>query len=178
MHAKSFAKVNLFLHLLARNSNGYHQIQSYMIFLSLFDEIFIEPASAYKSEILGENIRDNIVDKVVFILKKFLKQDILFRIKIKKNIPIAAGLGGGSSNAAVVLEMLLQYYQVSYSLKKVIYLEASAIGADIAFFLQSQNAFVEGIGDKILPIKLNEHYFILLVNPGIHISTEYAYENS
>ena len=177
MYAKSFAKVNLFLHILSRDSNNYHQIQSYFTIMSLFDEVMIEPAGQYRCEFIGANVKDNIIDKVVLLLNKFLKEEISVKITIKKNIPIAAGLGGGSSNAAVVLQLLLKYFQVPESLKQDICFKVGALGADIPFFLQSNNAFVEGIGNVIKPIVLHETYYILLVNPGLELSAKDAYTN-
>jgi 4-diphosphocytidyl-2-C-methyl-D-erythritol kinase len=145
--------------------------------MSLFDEVMIEPATQYRCEIIGANIQDNIVDKVISLLKNCLNQDILLNVTIKKNIPIAAGLGGGSSNAAVVLQLLLSHFQVPDPLKNDIYCKAKALGADISFFLQSNNAFVEGIGDVVKPVVLHETYYILLVNPGLEVSAKDAYKS-
>jgi len=177
MHAKSFAKLNLFLHILSRNLNNYHQIQSYLLRISLFDEVKIESAVRYECKVIGADIENNIVDKVISLLKYCLNQDMLFRITIKKNIPIAAGLGGGSSNAAVVLQLLLEHFKVSQSLRRNIYLKAQKIGADLAFFLQNNNAFVEGIGNVVTPVLLQETFYLLLVNTGLKISAKYAYSS-
>lgn len=178
MYAKSFAKVNLFLHALSRYQNNYHEIQSYFIRTELFDEITIEPYKKYLCEVLGPSLcGPNIVDKIILSFESVLQRSLNFKVVIKKNIPISAGLGGGSGNAATVVLLLLNYFKPNKQLSQLIHHKIQSIGSDIAFFLQKGNAFVEGVGNRVTPVRLGVSYFILLVNSGIRISSKVAYEN-
>lgn len=168
----SHAKVNLFLNIIGKEQNDYHSLQSFFCLLNLTDYISIEPSTNTNCVIDGGKIVDNIVFKAVNYANKLNDANKTVNIKIKKNIPIAAGLGGGSSNAAIVLKLLEKIYNFpklsAEQLKEI----ANNIGADIPFFYINKNAFVEGIGEKIMPIKLDKNIFILLINPGIKVITK------
>jgi len=96
------------------------------------------------------------------------------RIKIKKRIPAAAGLGGGSSNAASVLSGLNELFKTNLSTVKLQRI-ASQLGSDVPFFLSSGSALATGRGEKLKPLKLPLNYWLVLVNPGFAVSTEWAY---
>ena len=174
---RSYAKVNLFLNIVGKNIKGYHNLQSYFVLLNLSDFITID-LSADASSCSFENcksIENNIVIKVIDYINRINNSLKFAKIHIKKNIPIAAGLGGGSSNAAVILNLLPQLWNFPKLTTKQISEVAHNIGADIPFFYYSKNAFIEGIGDKITPISVNRKLFILLINPGLAVETKEIY---
>ena len=178
MGAPSYAKVNLYLKIGKKLSSGYHNIQSVMQKIELSDTISIEPISEDKiivectnKELENEN---NLAYKASLMLKKNFKIRHGVKIFIEKNIPLEAGLGGGSSNAATVLTHLNKLWGLRLKDKKLIEL-ASEIGSDVPFFIGENAALVEGIGDKIKKLKKSFSLNIVLINPGFRISTKWAY---
>jgi 4-diphosphocytidyl-2-C-methyl-D-erythritol kinase len=116
----------------------------------------------------------NILSKAYNLLKK----DVPFglKIKLKKNIPIGAGLGGGSSNAAALINFLNVKANLGLSPQKLIQL-GKKIGADVPFFLsQNSTALVRGIGEKITPLERSPYKYFLLINPNLHIGTKEVYQ--
>lgn len=179
---KTPAKINLTLEVLRKLPDGFHELRSVMAkVFGLYDEISItfEPEKDHiivKSSNNGMPLDEkNICFKMT---KKFFEEtgnSAGVRIDIGKNIPIGAGLGGGSSDGAATLKILNRYFGQPLSKKKLIKM-ASEIGKDIPFFFSEKNsALIEGSGERISKIfdapKLN----LLLVNPKIHISTKYAF---
>jgi len=174
---KSYAKLNLYLHVLGKVSigkyNGYHLIDSVMVLIKdVYDEI-----SLVESDKLTININipilNSTIDRVFFYLEKITGLNIKYNISLKKNIPIGSGLGGGSSNAAT----LLLYFQKKYSISlEVINDIALKVGIDTVFFLKQQSSRVFGLGDILTPINISKKKkFILVVNDGIHISSKGVY---
>ncbi len=177
--ARSHAKVNLFLNIVGKNSKGYHNLQSYFVLLNLSDLITVNLSNHATSCSFenSEQIENNIVIKAVEYINAINNSLKFAKIHIKKNIPIAAGLGGGSSNAAMILNLLPKLWNLpeltSNQIKEVAY----NIGADVPFFYYNKNSFIEGIGDKITPINVNKKLFILLVNPGLKVITQEVYSS-
>lgn len=181
--ANAPAKVNLFLNVIGKRLDNYHLLESLFIPLKLYDQITLSPI-ANKSDItvrmtLPYNsplFREVAIEQnIVFKIAKKLQQTFAIRqgadIAIAKIIPMQAGLGGGSSNAATVLKLLCSVWNIKLSAEELIDFSAS-LGADIPFFILAQPSFVEGIGDKITPLSLTkEKLFLLLVNPNIPVST-------
>jgi 4-diphosphocytidyl-2-C-methyl-D-erythritol kinase len=174
---KAYAKINLSLRVLARRPDGYHNIDSIFQSVSLHDEITITLLDSPKIEIVcshpdvppGEG---NIVYKAVQALPK-AKTGV--RIEIGKQIPVGAGLGGGSSNAAAVLSGLNQLWSLGLSLEKLMAIGAK-VGADVPFCLVGGTARVTGIGDavqKIDPVISGK--YIIIVKPDFAVSTAWAY---
>ena len=175
--ARSHAKVNLFLNVVGEDSKEYHNLQSYFMLLNLSDLITIN-LSDYTTSCSfenGEQIENNIVVKAIEYINTINNSLKFAKIHIKKNIPIAAGLGGGSSNAAMILNLLPKLWDLPELTCNQIKEVAYNIGADIPFFYYNKNSFIEGIGDKITPINVNKKLFILLVNPGLKVITKKAY---
>lgn len=174
MH-KSPAKINLFLNIVGKRADGYHLLESLFIPLSLHDEMYFENASDITSDVEGENIEDNIVIKAARKLNEVAGTNNGVHIKIKKNIPIGAGLGGGSSNAATTLKVLNEMWGLNYPPQKLREI-AVTIGADVPFFIDAVPAFVQGIGEILTPQTLKNSYYLLLVNSGAHVSTPVVYK--
>lgn len=178
MSINSYAKVNLFLRIGKRLSSGYHNLQAVMQRIELSDNLTIEPVAEDRiivectnKELENEN---NLAYKAALLLKKKFKVRQGVRIFIEKNIPIEAGLGGGSSNAATTLMNLNKLWGLKLKENQLIEL-ASQIGSDVPFFIGENAALVEGIGDKIKPIRKSFSINLVLINPGFRVSTKWAY---
>ena len=179
MQLNSYAKVNLYLNIGKKLKSGYHNIQSVMQLVKLHDLVSFEKLK--EDEIIVEsNNRDlegknNLAYKAALALKnKFnIKEGV--KINIEKNIPMAAGLGGGSSDAATTLLTLNKLWSIKLSEKKLIEI-GTKIGSDIPFFIVGKTAIVKGIGNKIKPIKKPMSINIVLANPGVKVSTTWAYK--
>ncbi|MBI2646907.1 4-(cytidine 5'-diphospho)-2-C-methyl-D-erythritol kinase [Candidatus Woesearchaeota archaeon] len=178
MPFNSYAKVNLYLKIGKKLSSGYHNIQSVMQKIDLSDTITIEPISddriiveCTNKELENEN---NLAYKAALLLKTKYKLKYGVRIYIEKNIPIEAGLGGGSSNATTVLLNLNKLWGLRLKEKQLIDI-ASQIGSDAPFFIGENVALVGGIGEKIKRVKKSFSINIVLINPGFRISTKWAY---
>lgn len=177
---KAFAKLNLFLNVTGRRNDGYHLIESLVAFADIYDVIEICPAESFSLEVTGEfapytgSIESNLITMAVdlFCKKAGLKPD--FRIRLFKNIPVGAGLGGGSSDAAVILKYL-QNISDNPPEHDCLSELSLTLGADLPACLYGKPAFISGIGEKIFPITIPK-LFLVLVNPGILIPTAEIYQ--
>lgn len=174
------SKVNICLKILDRRKDGYHNLWS--IFVPIYDpcdEMEIGPSDKDGLCIdcnINELKEDNILFKVYKIFGNTTGIWPKIHIRLKKSIPIGAGLGGGSSNAAVFLEYLKRYLDAKEK-DAVIYEMAVKCGADVPFFLKKKICIVEGIGEKLREIELAfDKNYLLVVYPNIHISTSWAYK--
>ncbi len=178
MLVNSCAKINLCLKIGKRLKSGYHNIESVMQLIQLHDRISFEILNEDKIAIESNNKdmenKNNLAYKAALLLKNKLNIKKGVKITIEKNIPIAAGLGGGSSNAASTLIALNKIWGLSQSAKKLAGF-AIEIGSDIPFFIWGKASLVGGIGDKVKPLKKSTSINIVLVNPGIKVSTAWAY---
>ena len=179
MQVNSHAKLNLYLKIGKRLKSGYHNVQTVMQFVNLHDIISFEKLKEDKI-VIETNTKDlenknNLAYKAAELLKKKFKVKEGVKINIEKNIPIAAGLGGGSSNAACTLIALNKLWNIRINQKKLISL-ASEIGSDVPFFIVGETALVEGMGDKVKQLKKSMYINVVLLNPGIKVSTTWAYK--
>ena len=181
MKLRSPAKLNLFLNVLSRRRDGYHRIETLFERIDLCDELeLLNAASGIHIETSSENIpknEKNLGWRAAALLKKELKLDRGILIRIKKNIPVSAGLGGGSSNAASVLLGLNKLWKLNLSQKKLVFF-ASKLGSDVAFFvLDVPYALGSGRGEILkkikAPFRKNWH---VLVKPSFGISTQASYK--
>lgn len=174
----SYAKINLYLRIGRKLGSGYHQIQSVMQKIELSDNIHIEPINEDKIVVESTNKElesdSNLAYQVASLLKKKFKIRQGVRIFVEKNIPLEAGLGGGSSDAATTLLSLNKLWSLRLKEKQLIDL-AAQLGSDVPFFIGENAAVVEGIGDRIKRIKKSFSINIVLINPGFRISTKWAY---
>jgi 4-diphosphocytidyl-2-C-methyl-D-erythritol kinase len=179
MLLNSYAKVNLYLKIGKKLKSGFHNIQSLMQPILLHDKISFEKLNEDKIVVESNNPnlsgKDNLAYKAAQVLKKNYKVKEGIRIYIEKSVPMSAGLGGGSSNAANTFVTLNKLWNLSLPQKTLIGL-ASKIGSDVPFFIVGKSAVVEGIGDKIKPLKKPLSLNLVLVNPGIMVSTSSVYK--
>jgi len=178
MPVPSYAKINLYLKIGKKLSSGYHNIQSVMQMIELSDSISIEPINEDKIIVDSTNMElsgeENLAYQAALLLKKKFKVKHGVKIFVEKNVPLEAGLGGGSSNAATTLLNLNKLWGLKLKEKQLVEL-ASQIGSDVPFFIGENAALVEGIGDKIKRIKKSFSINIVLINSGFRVSTKWAY---
>lgn len=171
------AKINLYLKVLYKRPDGYHEIDTVMQAVSLFDRLNFSPDSKIRVLTKGRRIptEDNLVTKALRLLQEYtgLKKGI--RVVIEKKIPIAAGLGGGSSDAATALLGACRLWQIPLSTSELGYLGAQ-IGSDVPFFFSSGQARARGRGEKLAELSLPADYSIALACPHFAVSTPWAYQ--
>ena len=173
---KAPAKINLFLRVLDKRPDGYHNIESLMQTISLYDELTLEKSDDIELACAGmENIPDqqNLAYRAARLVESMTYIPGV-KITLTKKIPSGAGLGGGSADAAFVIRGLIKLYDLK--LEKSELIEKSArLGADIPFFLTRGQARITGIGERIEDCKLPLKYRILVVKPPISVSTAETY---
>lgn len=178
MRLYSPAKLNLSLRILRRREDGYHDLFMLMEKLNFCDEIVLENiSSGIEVKALGLDIPlgKNLVWKAAAALRKLSDFSHGVRIHLTKNIPMGSGLGGGSANAGTVLKGLNELWELNWPTSRLAEIGAK-LGADIPFFLYDGPAIVEGIGDRVTPLKSLPKLWIILINSGIHIGTPGAYQ--
>ncbi|MBP9693706.1 MAG: 4-(cytidine 5'-diphospho)-2-C-methyl-D-erythritol kinase [Alphaproteobacteria bacterium] len=183
MHLKSPAKINLYLHLFGKRMDGYHALETFFCPINFYDEIRLEQQDLREeSQLLladkvnpePDFIENNIILKTIRAFDRAFGTKSSFKISLKKNIPIQAGLGGGSSNAASMLLFLAEHHQKSDQKEKLIEIGAS-LGADVPGFLFNGPSIARGLGEKLEKAPTLPDYTILLVNPRIPISTPHLF---
>lgn len=169
------AKINWFLNILQKRDDGYHDIISLMQCISLSDELIFDLAETIIVE-SDSNIplSENLVYKAASYLKKSVSYPYGARITLKKQVPVGAGLGGGSSDAAYTLMGLNTLWGLGLQREELCKLGAG-IGSDIPFFFYSPAALVQGRGERVNPVTLGHPLHLLLVKPRLNISTAWAY---
>ncbi|HAT39521.1 4-(cytidine 5'-diphospho)-2-C-methyl-D-erythritol kinase [Polynucleobacter necessarius] len=165
------AKLNLFLHLVGRRADGYHLLQSVFQLIDWCDTLHLKRISENEicrvNPIPGVLPQDDLVVRAANLLKDFCKVDYGVEIDLQKEIPMGAGMGGGSSDAASTLIGLNALWNLHLSTEALCSLGLK-LGADVPFFIFGKNAFIEGIGGKIEAISLPTLYFLVIFpNRGI-----------
>ncbi|RPI05719.1 MAG: 4-(cytidine 5'-diphospho)-2-C-methyl-D-erythritol kinase [Ignavibacteriae bacterium] len=179
MKLRAYAKINIGLHILGKRSDGYHDLETIFHEINCFDELELEQHSKITmtaDSILVPVDGSNLCLKAANLLQKekHVKRGVI--IHLKKNIPIGAGLGGGSSDAAAVLRGLNLFWELKLSDAQLRAL-AEQIGSDVPFFIEGGTASATGRGEILEPFSLPMPYWIAVVTPLIHISTAWAYQH-
>ena len=179
MKKKSYAKINLILDVIEKRQDGYHNIDGIMQMIDLYDEVEVKISDKFEITSNSKDIpldEKNLVYKVYKALKEKYKFNERFSIRIEKNIPVSAGIAGGSTNSAVVIEMIDEILGLNMSLddKKQI---GKSVGADIPYLLVGKTARTRGIGDELEILDSLPTTDILIVNNGVEIATPYVYSN-
>lgn len=174
---KVHAKLNLSLDVTGKRENGYHDIKTLMVMTDLYDEMKFSKSD--KLEILGDfdfDMKENFIYKAYLALRDYVAKDLPFKVEIEKNIPMAGGLAGGTSNGAGTFYALNDLYDLKISNKDLIKL-SSSLGADFTYMMTGGTKLASGIGEileEVRPIELDN---VLVVNPGYGVSTKEVYES-
>jgi 4-diphosphocytidyl-2-C-methyl-D-erythritol kinase len=173
------AKINLYLHILGRRPDGFHELETLMAPISLGDTLDIDLISSgiefTCSDPALSDAQDNLATKAARLFLAEFKLSAGVRIHLEKKVPVGAGLGGGSSDAATVLLVLNQLTGIKCDDARLAGL-AAQLGSDIPFFIYARPAICKGRGEIIEPVKLKEKFQGLLVHPGFGVSTPWAYK--
>lgn len=167
------AKLNLFLHIVGKRDDGYHNLQSLFQFVDICDTMTLQANDSNKvqltTEISGVRHDDNLIVKAAKLLKRHTKSRLGCNIAINKILPMGGGLGGGSSNAATTLLVLNHLWQTELPLKELAALGLS-LGADVPIFIHGFAAFAEGVGEILTPLSPAESWY-LISNTNTSVST-------
>lgn len=175
---RSNAKINLCLRITGRIANGYHTLSSIFQEINLHDLLTFTPAANYSLSCDNPLIAcdsTNLCTRAYEAMQQITNSPSNWHIQLEKRIPIGAGLGGGSSNAATVIKFLNQNWQLNCTESELLKI-AARLGADVAFFIRGKTQLAEGIGKQLTPLTLPETFVFLLICPPIQISTRWAYQ--
>lgn len=174
---QSYAKINLTLEVLGKRSDGYHELATVMQTVDLYDTLCLTTTNDYSVRVICSqaelNNDDNLAVQAAQAVRQRLALTQGLTIELHKRIPITAGLGGGSSNAATVLLALQAWWQLPLSTMDMLTLAAS-LGSDVPFFLSGGLALCEGRGERVTPLAAHwpaSMRWLLLVKPAISVST-------
>ncbi|MBN1140414.1 MAG: 4-(cytidine 5'-diphospho)-2-C-methyl-D-erythritol kinase [Deltaproteobacteria bacterium] len=175
------AKINLCLHVLGRRPDGYHEVRMVMQQVSLCDRIRIAVEKGDQVTVLCPGLElppgtENLAAKAARRILEAAGKRVAVRIEIEKRIPAAAGLGGGSSDAAAVLKALNAMLDLGFdgaALERL----ALPLGADVPFFIRGGAALAEGIGERLSDFVIEPAVGYVLINPGFAVSTAWVYRN-
>lgn len=181
MRLKALAKINLGLDVIRRREDGYHEVKMIMQTIQLYDRIVMRKRRESKIQVktnlfyLPEN-ENNLVYKAAKLLIEEFKIQQGVQIDLQKFIPVAAGMAGGSSDAAAVLYGMNRMFHLGLSLEELME-RGVKIGADVPYCLMRGTALAEGIGEQLTKLSPVPQCKILIAKPAISVSTKFVYEN-
>jgi len=173
----AWAKINLDLRITGRREDGYHLLDSIVVFADCADRLFYRPSSKIELNIggpFGEVLStesDNLVLKAIRLLSERTGVDIRGSFFLEKNLPVASGIGGGSADAAAALRLCRDIYDIQLIENEWLDI-CLKLGADVSVCFLSSSCRMQGIGEILTPVKLPTDLYILLVNPGVSVSTK------
>ena len=181
LHVRSYAKINLCLNITGKRKDGYHELDMVMLPISLHDSLVIDKLAKSPDNFVtvddfsvgtfSYNLATFSIDK----LQSIYHFDQKFKILIHKVIPIQAGLGGGSSNAAYTLKAVNQMLKLGATDEELMDI-AKTLGCDIPFFIKCVPARCRGLGEIVEPIEVKNNYYVLIVKPEAGCSTKEVYQ--
>jgi 4-diphosphocytidyl-2-C-methyl-D-erythritol kinase len=182
LHITAPAKINLGLEIIRRRADGFHDINTIFAAVDLCDDLHLRTrddgritCAVAGNDQLEADERNLCVRAAMALRDAVDNQQLGLDIELKKNIPIGAGLGGGSSDAAAVLRGAATLWNLSMD-DSTLQSLALALGSDVPFFLHGGLAVATSRGERLTPLDLHLPFSLLLVNPGIHVSTPWAYK--
>ena len=180
LHIKSFAKINLCLNVKSKRDDGYHEIDTIMLPISLHDSLVVSKLKDARDNYVtvddfsigtfSYNVATFSIDK----LQSIYHFNDKFRILIHKVIPIQAGLGGGSSNAAFTMKAVNSILKLGAKDEELMEI-SKTFGSDIPFFIKCKPARCQGIGEVVTPIDVKNNYYVLIVKPEVGCPTKDVY---
>jgi 4-diphosphocytidyl-2-C-methyl-D-erythritol kinase len=177
--AESFAKINLGLYVLERLPTGYHRIETGFCFIEWKDRFEVTEAETFKLKLSDSSIPadgSNLVTRAYNTFENYVGLKKNYAFNITKNIPAGAGLGGGSSNAALTLRILNKLEKAGLNPDELIDLSRE-LGSDIAFFIKGKPGIGTGLGQDIEPLDIQPSNWIVTIYPGFESSTPEAYQH-
>ncbi len=177
---KAYAKINLGLDVLRRLENGYHEVKMVMQTVGIYDELTLTRTEAGimvttdKEELPTDD--NNLIYKAARIMMEEYHLEGGIHIHLKKNIPIAAGMAGGSTDAAATFKGMNRLYDLDCTLEELMRLGVR-VGADVPYCVLGGTALAEGIGEKLTSLNPAPDCYVLVVKPDINVSTKYVYEH-
>lgn len=177
-------KINIGLNIIRKREDGFHDLETVFFPIPFTDVLEILPSEKPSAISIGLTVTglpvdptDNLCNKAYNLLKQDFASLPAIKMHLHKAIPMGAGLGGGSSDAAFTLQLLNETFKLDLSAEQLMNY-ALQLGSDVPFFMINEPCFATGRGEKLQPIKVDlTSYKLLLVNPGIHISTKWAFSN-
>ena len=177
---KAYAKINLGLDVIGRLENGYHEVKMVMQTVGIYDELSFEKTEAgiVVTTDSGELPTDenNLIYKAAKLMLETYGITEGVRIHLQKNIPIAAGMAGGSTDAAATMKGISKLFELNRPLRELRDLGVK-IGADVPYCIMGGTALAEGIGEKLTPLPAAPECFLVVAKPDINVSTKYVYEH-
>lgn len=176
MHLDAWAKVNLTLHVTGRRADGYHELDSLIVFAATGDTLEIAAADDLTLTLSGPGApslapeSDNLVLRAARALKDRFEVRAGAALQLVKRLPVAAGLGGGSADAAAALRGLNAHWKLGASTETLLEI-AAGLGADVPVCLYGRPCYVSGIGERIEPAGALPKFWLVLVNPGVPLAT-------
>lgn len=180
MYIRAYAKINISLDVLGRREDGYHIVKMIMQSVDLYDEIIIDKCESGIHIHCNKNFiptdERNIAYKAAKLFLEEFKINNGVNINIKKNIPIAAGMAGGSTDAAAVLKAMREIFQVKVSDEELMKIGVK-VGADVPYCIVGGTALCEGIGEILTPIKSFKNRILVVIKPNFGVSTKEVYNS-
>ena len=181
MKVKAFAKINLCLDVLRRKENGYHEVEMVMTNVDIFDVLEIKELEEKKILLKSYNTdlaidETNLIYKAIALLQKETKKTFGVEVLLEKNIPMEAGMAGGSADAAATLKAVNELFKLGVSDERLLELGAS-LGADIPFCIMGGTVLASGIGEKLRRLSSLPKMKLLIVKPKAGLSTKKVYES-
>lgn len=175
----SNCKINIGLYIVQKRIDGFHNINTVFVPLPLYDVLEVLPSdnmdlTVYNQKIPGKKSENIVIKAYQLLQKKYHLAPV--HIHLLKNIPIGAGLGAGSANGAYTLQLLNEYFSLQISKNELLEM-ALELGSDCPFFIENKPVYATQRGEIFTPIDLNLNpYKLVIINPGIHISTLWAFQ--
>ena len=178
---KAKAKINLGLDVVRKREDGYHEVRMIMQMINLYDKITLrkktEPGITVTANLSYLPVNeDNLVYRAAKLLMDEFQVDGGLEIELQKYIPVAAGMAGGSTDAAAVMVGVNRIFQLGLN-KKQLMERGVKIGADVPFCIMRGTALAEGIGEELTPLPAMPHCSLVIAKPKIHVSTKFVYGN-
>ena len=178
---KAKAKINLGLDVVRKREDGYHDVRMIMQMINLYDKITLrkktEPGITVTTNLAYLPVNeDNLVYRAAKLLMDEFQVDGGLEIELQKYIPVAAGMAGGSTDAAAVMVGVNRIFQLGLN-KKQLMERGVKIGADVPFCIMRGTALAEGIGEELTPLPAMPHCSLVIAKPKIHVSTKFVYGN-
>ncbi len=178
INIKAYAKINLGLRILSQRDDGYHNIETVFHRVHPYDEIGLEPSSDITLTINSPDLPpndQNLCVKAAKLLQQYIGSENGVHIFLNKNIPIGAGLGGGSSDAAATIIGLMNLWHIDISKNELLKIGLQ-LGSDVPYFLSSGTAYATSRGEILEYFEFTLPYWIVIIYPNFHVSTKWAYE--